>query len=161
MALKCLSSIYTDMGRGHCVQHVRGGSKGKMSISQDGIKFLGRKAQSPWRTLSQAQAGLCVLVLLSSPPRFRDGKASMCLFPCLNCHLFTPLVESENYALWGETAGAWHLHGVGEDNKDICPMAGSQVEGWVQLLAGTSKVTKCPKGPNPVLRDPHGLDQSQ
>lgn len=51
--------------------------------------------------------------------------------------------------------------GVREDNKDICPMVGSQVKGWVQLLAGTSKEAEWPKGPNPVLRDPHGLDQSQ
>lgn len=33
----------------------------------------------------------------------------MCLLPCLNCHLFTLLVESEDYALWG-----------GGDSRDIC-----------------------------------------
>lgn len=49
-----------------------------------------------------------------------------------------------------------------ETSAGLVPaMAGSCMECWVQLLAGTSKVAEWPKGLNPVLRDPQGLDESQ
>lgn len=78
------------------IRRGEGGSKSKFdSIPQDGIKPMGGKAQF------LAQAGLHISVLLSWPPKFWDPEASMCLFPCLNCHLFTLLVESEDCALVG------------------------------------------------------------
>jgi hypothetical protein len=76
----------------------------------------------------------------------------MCLLPCLNCHLFTLLVESEDCALWG-----------GEDSRDICWTCASQgrlMRGGLGTAAGWYEQGGRMAQINPVLRDPQGLDES-
>lgn len=99
------------------------GGKGKMS---------GRICTSGWNQTPGQESSVPLENMVPSPgwpPRLhppalasqvRAGEASMCLFPCVHCHLLTPLVESAVLCRAKETAGAQHLMEAGDDTRDTC-----------------------------------------